>query len=162
MTKTIIISIIHLVALALWAADSRVVDYFVSKINYRRSMPKIKEKEIGDDNPFVKDADKFINEKFSELIRENYQNSFGDFGRQGSSDYFKANRYLTLNRKRERKTKNSEMFYQEAFELEDLMKLLLDDLREKQPKLYKTIMHRALIIDSKRKRGGGPRGPARD
>lgn len=140
MSNAIIISIIHIMALALWAADSRVVDYFISKIQYRRSMPKVR--EIGDDNPFVKDSEAVVREKFAELISKNYKHGFSEMEHE----------YTHLNKRHKRKTKYSEMFSPEHMELKDLMHALLDGLRETKPEVYKIVMRRAFIEDSKKRR----------
>jgi len=134
MSKTIIISVVHLVAMLLWAADSRVVDYFISKIKYRRGMPQPAAET--EENPFIKDRTKeAVDNKFHEMIEMAYKNTPGRWDVWGPEKNYEKTSYL----------------YKTEHTLEPLLDSLLEELEKTEPEIYKIVL-RKHFFRAKRRR----------
>lgn len=135
MSKTIVISVVHLVAMLLWAADSRVVDYFISKIKYRRSMPQPAVKE--EENPFITDRTKeAFDTKFHEMITTAYRDT--------------PDRWDVWGPEKKNREKIS-YFYKTEHTLEPLLDSLLEELEKTEPEIYKIVL-RKHFFRAKRRR----------
>ena len=139
MTSAVFILIIHILALALWAADSRALEYIIKRFNFRRSMPK--PKELDDDNPFVVDSPtKVIDDKFKELIQSAYKgvparwDAWGPDVRQYGSKEQKGNN-----------------FYKTDRPLESLFDSLMEELEKTEPEIYKVVLRRHFLRTRRRK-----------
>jgi len=140
MTSAAIISIIHIFALLLWAADSRALEYIIQKFKFRRSMPQ--PVDVDEESPFIIDRTKEkekVDIKFEEMIKTaygNFPNKWEAWGTHQSTGY-----------RGEKKTN----FYKTDRPLEPLLDSILEELEKTEPEIYKIILRKHFFRNKRRK-----------
>lgn len=143
MTSAVIISIIHILALALWAADSRALEYIIKRFNYRRSMPQPQPQPDGSQPEKKENNSKAsIDDKFKELIMATYKNQPGRWDAWGPD--VKAS-----GSKEAREKMNN--FYKIDRPLESLFDSLMEELEKTEPEIYKLVMKKHLFRNRRRR-----------
>ena len=141
MTSVLIISIIHILALALWAADSRALEYIIKRFNYRRSMPQ-PQPDGGQPEKNEKSEAEDIDDKFKELIMSAYKNQAGRWDVWGPD--VKQSGARTASEKMNN-------FYKTDRPLESLFDGLMEELEKTEPEIYKLVMRKHFFRHRRRR-----------
>lgn len=152
MSSILIVSIIHLVAIALWAADSRVLEYVVKKFKFRRSMPK---PAAVYDNQFIVDKTKEkdnLDSTFRELIESAYGSGPGKPNAGRWDIYGKKKIYWNTSWAEDEKKSKNAKFYKREGTLEPLLDSILDELEKTEPEIYKIILRKHFLKNKRRQK----------
>jgi len=134
MTSQALILIIHLVAVVLWMADSRALEYIIKRFKFRRSMPQPAAGK--EENPFIIDNTKeAVDTKFREMITTAYRSTPDRWDAWGPEKNYKKTSY----------------FYKTERTLEPLLELLLEELEKTEPEIYKIVLKKHFLRAKRRK-----------
>lgn len=139
MTSQALILIIHLIAVVLWMADSRALEYVIQRFRFRRSMPQPATEE--EENPFIIDNTKeAVDTKFREMIMTAYKNT----------PYGGASRWDVWGP--EKDYQKTSYFYKTDRSLEPLIDMLMEELEKTEPEIYKIVLRKHLLRKKQRRK----------